>query len=142
MQVSTIMTRNLVTISPDTTLSKIRQVFDFAKFQHLPVVDSSQRLVGVLSVKDYFKALVPVLEASETSLNLFLTTKKAKHLMSTPVISVCETFPVSKVAALLLEHNISCVMVTDNDQIALGIVSWKDIMRAVLLYSSRRQQNS
>ncbi|MFC4655242.1 CBS domain-containing protein [Rheinheimera marina] len=139
MQVAAIMSRKLVTVGPDASLAQIRVIFETAKFQHLPVLDSSKRLVGIVSVKDYFKALSPVMEtASEPTLELFLSSRRVKYLMTSPVITVTEDYPVVQAAALLLKHNISCLPVVDKDQIALGIVSWKDIMRVVVLQSSKR----
>jgi len=141
MQVAAIMSKNLVTVNPETTLLQIRQVFSSAKFQHIPVLDSSKRLVGIVSVKDYFKALSPVMEAaSEPTLDLFLHTRRVKHIMTSPVISVPEDYPVIEAAAMLLKHNISCLPVVDEEQIALGIVSWKDIMRVVVLQTSKRSR--
>ncbi len=141
MQVSAIMTRKLTVADPDTSLSVLTEILNQSKFQHVPVVDASRRLVGIVSVKDYFKALAPLLDAaSEKTLDIFASNRKMKHIMTSPVISVPEHYPVVKAAALLLKHNIGCLPVTDADNLLLGIVSWKDIMKVVVLQAARKSR--
>lgn len=141
MQVSAIMTRKLTVADPDTSLSVLTEILNQSKFQHVPVVDASRRLVGIVSVKDYFKALAPLLDAaSEKTLDIFASNRKMKHIMTSPVISVPEHYPVVKAAALLLKHNIGCLPVTDADNLLLGIVSWKDIMKVVVLQAVRKSR--
>lgn len=141
MQVSAIMTRKLTMVDPTMSLSVLKDIFNQSKFQHVPVIDASRRLVGIVSVKDYFKALAPVMDAaSEKTLDIFVTSRKIKHVMSSPVISVPEHYPVVKAAALLLKHNIGCLPVTDQDNVAIGIVSWKDIMRVVVMQAARKSR--
>ncbi len=50
-----IMTTELVTVSPTTTLSKVKEIFDGHNFHHLPVVDKGEELVGIISKEDFFK---------------------------------------------------------------------------------------
>ena len=119
----------------------LTEILNQSKFQHVPVVDASRRLVGIVSVKDYFKALAPLLDAaSEKTLDIFASNRKMKHIMTSPVISVPEHYPVVKAAALLLKHNIGCLPVTDADNLLLGIVSWKDIMKVVVLQAARKSR--
>jgi CBS domain-containing protein len=49
--VSEIMTRYLITVTPNTTLDKINALFEQHDFHHLPVV-TGERLVGILSRTD------------------------------------------------------------------------------------------
>jgi acetoin utilization protein AcuB len=141
MQVSAIMTKKLITAEPDLSLSALRDIYSQSKFQHIPVLDTGRRLVGIVSVKDYFKLTAPISDsASEKTLDIFLNSRKIKHVMSSPVISVSADCPVVKAAALLLKHNIGCLPVTDADDLLLGLVSWKDIMRVVVLQAARRSR--
>ena len=135
MSISHIMThRNkLVTTMADASLSSLREVFAKARFQHVPVVDNTNRIVGIVSVKDYFRELSPVMDsASDPSIAVFMRSRKVHQVMITPVICISEQSSVKQAAALLLQHNISCLPVTDEHKHLLGLVSWKDIMRAAL----------
>ena len=135
MSISHIMThRNrLVTTMADASLTSLRDVFAKARFQHVPVVEQSNRLVGIVSVKDYFRELSPIMDsASDPSISVFIRSRKVHQVMVTPVITIFEHQSVKQAAALLLEHNISCLPVIDEHKHLLGLVSWKDIMRAAL----------
>jgi acetoin utilization protein AcuB len=135
MSIAQIMThRNrLVTTAADASLASLREVFAKARFQHVPVVDSSNRLVGIVSVKDYFRELSPVMDsATDPSIGLFIRSRKVHQVMVTPVITITENSTVKQAAALLLQHNIGCLPVVDGQKHLLGLVSWKDILRAAL----------
>ena len=81
MQVSAIMTRKLTMVDPDMSLSALKDIFNQSKFQHVPVIDAGRRLVGIVSVKDYFKALAPVMDAaSEKTLDIFVTSRKTEQV--------------------------------------------------------------
>ncbi|MEO3678659.1 CBS domain-containing protein [Rheinheimera sp. FR7-31] len=135
MSISHIMThRNkLVTTTADASLASLRDVFAKARFQHVPVTDASNRMVGIVSVKDYFRELSPVMDAAtDPAIGLFIRSRKVHQVMVTPVITITEQTTVKQAAALLLQHNISCLPVVDEQKHLLGIVSWKDILRAAL----------
>lgn len=135
MSISHIMThRNkLVTTTADASLASLRDVFAKARFQHVPVTDASNRLVGIVSVKDYFRELSPVMDsATDPAIGLFIRSRKIHQVMVSPVITITEQSTVKQAAALLLQHNISCLPVVDEQKHLLGILSWKDILRAAL----------
>jgi acetoin utilization protein AcuB len=135
MSITHIMThRNrLVTTMADASLASLREVFSQARFQHVPVTDSSNRLVGIVSVKDYFRELSPVMDsATDPAIGLFIRSRKVHQVMVSPVITIYQSHSVKQAAALLLQHNISCLPVVDEQKHLLGVVSWKDILRAAL----------
>lgn len=135
MSIAQIMTHRskLVTTMADASLASLRDIFAKARFQHVPVVEQTNRLVGIVSVKDYFRELSPVMDsASDPSISVFLRSRKVHQVMVTPVITVSESSSVKQAAALLLQHNISCLPVVDEHRHLLGLVSWKDILRAAL----------
>jgi acetoin utilization protein AcuB len=135
MSIAHIMThRNrLVTTMADASLASLREVFSQARFQHVPVTDASNRLVGIVSVKDYFRELSPIMDsATDPAIGLFIRSRKVHQVMVSPVITIFESHSVKQAAALLLQHNISCLPVVDEQKHLLGVVSWKDILRAAL----------
>ena len=132
-RIGTIMSRKVQTTTEDTSLSSLREVFSAAKFQHLPVVDSSGRLQGIISVKDYFRALSPVMESAfEISVENYIQSRRVRHVMTSPAISVSDKTSIKEAANLLLQYNIGCLPVVDVEQRLLGIVSWKDVLRFAL----------
>ncbi len=54
MPVSDVMTRRVVTCSPDDSISQIARTMTERRFRHLPVRDG-ERLVGIVSIGDVLK---------------------------------------------------------------------------------------
>lgn len=141
MSLASIMSKKVRVTTEDATLASLRTLFTEARFQHVPVIDSMHRLVGIVSVKDYFKALSPVMDsASESTVDLYMQSRKVRQVMTSPVISVSQDIGILQAAALLVERNISCLPVVDSQQRLIGIVSWKDIMRRIVQSQQRRRQ--
>ena len=143
MSLAAIMTKKVRVTTEDATLASLRTLFIDAKFQHVPVINSMHQLVGIVSVKDYFKALSPVMDsASEHTIELYMQSRKVRQVMSSPVISVSQDLGILQAAALLVERNISCLPVVDVQQRLIGIVSWKDIMRRIVQSQQKRRSRT
>jgi CBS domain-containing protein len=56
-QVKTIMTSDLVTITPESTVDDCMKVMTYNRIRHLPVLDGG-RLVGIVSIGDMVKAII------------------------------------------------------------------------------------
>jgi len=50
-----IMTTNLITVSPDTPLREIQDLFESRHFHHLPVTERGGMLAGIISREDFYK---------------------------------------------------------------------------------------
>lgn len=143
MTIAGIMTKKVLTITEDASVAALRPYFVEAKIQHVPVIDVTHRLIGIVSVKDYYRTLSGVADAaSDKTTELFMQSRKVKHIMSTPVVSVKQDHGILAAAALLLEKNISCLPVIDDQQRLIGIVSWKDILRLIVRAQHKKQRKA
>ncbi len=59
-----IMTRDVVTVRPETTVTQAAQLLLRHKFGCLPVVDEQGKLVGIVTEHDFLRLLVETLEAA------------------------------------------------------------------------------
>lgn len=57
-QVSSIMTRKVITITPDKSISDAAELMDQHQINRLPVVDEENKLVGILTRGDIIGAMV------------------------------------------------------------------------------------
>ncbi len=55
--VDAIMTKNVISITPETPYAEIKDLFDKNHFHHLPVLDDKKQLMGIISKEDLYKAL-------------------------------------------------------------------------------------
>ncbi len=60
IKVKTIMTKNPITVSPETTLERAAILMFDNKIGGLPVIDKDNNLIGILTEQDVFKALINI----------------------------------------------------------------------------------
>ena len=132
MTIETIMTKNLVTVDMDESLKRIREIFRQHRFHHLLVV-SGHRLMGVISDRDLLKSISPFVGTfSETNRDLATLEKRAHQIMTRKPISVAKDVPIQTAAEILLTNNISCLPVTNEEGAIIGILTWRDLMAALV----------
>jgi acetoin utilization protein AcuB len=127
-----VMTRRPVTVSMDATLNTIKQLFDQHRFHHVLVVEG-RKLVGVISDRDLLHHLSPFLgnTFNERTQDIATLNKRAHQIMSRKPVTATPETSVKVAAQLILEHQISCLPVVDEDCHPLGIVTWRDLLRTL-----------
>jgi CBS domain-containing protein len=69
---SQVMTRNPITVGPDTPIQSVMDVFTEKRFRHLPVVDDG-RLLGVISIGDVLRWAADVHRQEAEQLKQYIT---------------------------------------------------------------------
>jgi acetoin utilization protein AcuB len=131
MRICDLMTKNLVSVKMDDKLSTVKELFDRLKFHHLLVVESG-RLVGVVSDRDLLKALSPKLgTVSESEKDTATLNKRVHQVMTRSPISLHPEASVQDAVDIFNTHRISCIPIVNIDRQPVGILSWRDVMRAL-----------
>jgi CBS domain-containing protein len=105
----------------------------------LPVLDSREMPVGVLSIFDVLKGMYPdylytadlhsfTWDGMLESMAKRVAEKKVADLMTTPVITVKEDHPLMECVDQMVKNRISTVFVVDNDGKLLGMLYEDDIL--------------
>lgn len=124
--ISTIMTRELVTISPDVSISDIGKLFLKYKFHHLPVVENDQ-LVGIVSKSDYLFFRRGY--SNETVLDEQRVNKhKAHEIMVKGIAKLESTDRINVTLEVFKENLFHAIPIVDEDRL-VGIVTPIDIIR-------------
>jgi acetoin utilization protein AcuB len=132
MEVRTIMTTRVVSVEMDDRLDVVKQIFDSLKFHHLLVVDDRKQLSGVVSDRDLLKALSPYIgSAAETARDAATLSKRVHQIMSRKLITLHPLDSIADAVRLFLENPISCIPIVDDGFKPVGIVSWRDVLRAL-----------
>lgn len=114
-----IFKKDLVTLRDTDTLHQADELMNNYNIRHLPVVDDTNTLVGILAKSDFIG-----LKHVDSRMRDF----SVKSLMSSPVKTVNITSKVKAVAQLFVNKKISCAMVSDGVEI-VGIVTSEDLIR-------------
>lgn len=127
-----IMTTRVVTIEMDDSLEMVRDIFKKVRFHHLLVVDND-KLVGIISDRDMLKAVSPFVGTmSETTRDRATLNKRAHQIMLHHPVTVRSSCSLQEAAELMLARGVSCLPITTVGGEVLGIVTWKDVLRAIL----------
>lgn len=130
--VGAIMTSRVVTVEMDDSMEVIREIFQKVKFHHLIVVDEG-KIVGVISDRDFLKAMSPYLDTlSETNRDRATLERPAHQIMSHHPSTVPQSCSIAKAAKTMLDRGVSCLPVTNSEGVVEGIVTWKDLFKAFL----------
>ncbi len=127
--VSALMTRDVISVHPDTPLLEVQNLLKQHGFRHLVVVDDDGVLSGVLSNRDVLKALSPFLNTNaETQRDVRTLAQPARNLMNKTPHTVTPDTSAQEAASVLLDGAISALPVVEGDEL-VGIITTKDLLR-------------
>ena len=111
-----IMTRDVITVSPLSSVENLAKILAQAQISGAPVIDIKGRVLGIVSEADIIGK----------------RGRQVKSIMTKKVISVSEETPIEEIASLIDSHRIKRVPVKLGDKL-IGIVSRADIVRALAM---------
>ena len=104
IRVSKLMTSEVVSVGPNDNLLKVESIFDANSFHHIPVVNSDNRVLGMISKADINKV--------QHSLTIFNTREAKKHNQS---------FMHAILASEIMSKNTAMLRQDDSALVAVGI---------------------
>ena len=132
-RVSDWMTRDVITITSNTTLSEADRLMTTHEIRRLPVVKKNGRLQAIITYGDVREAH----PSSATSLsiweiNTLLATTTIKEIMQKDVIFTTADTTIGEAAQLMLINAIGSLPVVDDKHNVIGIITESDIFRMVV----------
>ena len=131
-KVSEIMTKDLFTVSEDTPLKEVSNVFKRTNVRHLPVVSGTE-LKGIVSHTDILRmSFGSHFGDNETDADeaIFEMLNLSQVMVNSPV-TVNETESIASVAKMLTEREFHALPVLDDGKL-VGIVTTTDIIKYLL----------
>jgi CBS domain-containing protein len=140
-----IMTRDVVTVFPHTSLRYVAKLLAQHHISGVPVVDDDHRLVGIVTENDllqwsdepsekqawWLNMLAEGFELAPDFLDLVRSEReKVRTVMKADVATVTEDMSVSDVAKLLVSKGIKRVPVVKDAKV-VGIVTRADLVKAL-----------
>ncbi|WP_413576136.1 HPP family protein [Bdellovibrio sp. HCB290] len=121
-----VMTNDVIVIAVGSSLAAAQAVMKEHKIRHLPIVDDSQQIVGILSDRDlsFFK-----------DSNMY----PVEDFMTHPVEWMNQDAPLQDAAERMLNKKINSVLVINDKKELVGIVTSEDLIQ--VLGQALRQGN-
>lgn len=109
---------NPVTIAPTATLGDLRELKQRTRFSGIPVVEKNGKVVGIVTNRDTRFAE----DANE----------KIANLMTREVVTVKMDTPIEEARRLLHKHRIERLVIVDDSERCIGLLTVKDMDKASL----------
>lgn len=134
------MTKDPITVSPDTTLPEAHAKMKSADVRRLLVTDEQGALVGIITEGDLRRVEAsPATSLSIWELNYLLNRLEVKEFMTANPITVTAENTIGEAARLMLEEKISGLPVVNAEGNLIGIITESDIFTMVVLHEWREE---
>jgi acetoin utilization protein AcuB len=134
MFVSKSMTKKLITVTGETDILKVGNIMRDNRIRHVPVVDDSYILLGIVTDRDIRSAMpsVTLEDFNSKEERNKLSSLKAKDIMTRDLVTVSPTYTLQDVLLLFQKHHFGALPVIDDNKVLLGIISIRDLLRAFI----------
>lgn len=131
MNIDKMMTTKVVSVHMDDPISVVKEIFDNTKFHHLLVIEDG-KLMGIISDRDLLKALSPNIgTAAETTRDTATLNKRVHQIMTRKPVTLTLDADVYTAVEVFNRERVSCVPVLDTSGKVAGILSWRDMFKAL-----------
>lgn len=144
MKVKEIMKKEVITVDSDTSFAQGVKLLFKSRISGMPVIDKRYRVIGLVSEKDFFRALHPSYQEYYESPVSFIKFERLEReglqkvknfrirdIMTKEVEFAYPDTPLLKIGAIMLARHIHRLPVVNKQRKLLGIVTRRDIYRAV-----------
>jgi acetoin utilization protein AcuB len=132
MKISQLMSRRLITVSPDDTVEAAVQLLRQRGVRHLLVLQNRE-LVGIVSDRDIKRALGPRRHSKRKVMNLgglffLLEPIYVREIMTREVVSISPGLSAQEAASIMVAERFGALPVVRNGAL-VGIVTETDLLR-------------
>lgn len=129
--VSSIMSQNLITVTPEEKLIAIKDIFDKHPIHHVPVV-KFKTIVGIISKSDFLHFIRGFSHNADDQFvdSARLRTFKAEDIMTRGLVKLDKRDPIRTVIDLFKINRFHAIPITDGEEL-IGIVTTYDIIKRI-----------
>lgn len=142
-----IMTKNVITVKPDTTIENLARTLIDHKISGAPVVDDDGSIIGIVTENDlisqnkrlHIPTVIRLFDAFVVLDTPGKAEKEIRKMAATTVNDICtkkvitvtEETPIEEVATIMTEKKIHLIPVVEGNKIR-GIIGKVDIIKSVI----------
>ena len=142
LTVADVMTRQVVSVRPDTPVAEIVALLIDRALRSAPVVDAENRVIGIITDGDLLtrgatelplalQRELSLAERAATIETLAAHPHTAADLMTPDPVTLPETTPLAEAAAVMADRGLKRIPVVDAQQRLIGMVSRSDLLATV-----------
>jgi len=143
MKVSELMTKEVLTVSPEMSVREAAKMLFAREISGLPVVDENKKVVGMITEKEIIAMALPKYTEELRDFDIILNEEpfqkkvadadkiKVKDIMRREVLCVNEDVSVAEVARLMIAKKQRRIPVLDKEKKLVGIIARADIVKEI-----------
>jgi acetoin utilization protein AcuB len=127
------MTREVITVDPETSMMKASKLLKDKNIRRLPVVGQDRRIVGIVTDRDIKEASpskATTLDVHE--LYYLLSEIKVKDIMTPNPVTISAQDTVERAAVIMLERKVEGLPVVDEKEQVVGIITESDVFKVLI----------
>ena len=130
MKVKDLMRTNVVSLHVGDTLGVAEDIMNMGRIRHLPVLDEQNRVVGLVSQRDLFRASVSsVLRFNRDKEHEWMSSIRVQDVMTKEVVTADADAGIVEVVDKFVSDQIGCLPVTDQEGTLCGLLTETDCLR-------------
>lgn len=142
-----VMEKNVITVGPETTIEELAKILMDNKISGVPVVDSANKLIGIVTEGDLLhKQATPTTPSVNLALGGLANMKDyekyasdlkklgaltAKDIMTEKLSIISENTTVKEISSIMIDKNINRIPVVSNGTL-VGLVSRADVLKTLV----------
>ena len=127
--ISTIMTKNVVCVSPQQKIVDVKHIYEKSNFHHHIPVTKNNKLVGMVSLIDF---MYRINGAGLDDRNEVYNTLTVKDIMTKNPHYSYPDASIEEIAQILSKGNFRAIPIINSDKEVVGIVSTADLINSFL----------
>ncbi|TDJ03596.1 MAG: CBS domain-containing protein [Deltaproteobacteria bacterium] len=120
LEAQDIMTREVTSLKEDDSIDLFEELAKLERIRHVPVVNSNNKVVGLLTHRDFFNILTKRSQAG--------TEIKISDIMKKEVKTISKEESLVEVAKIMYKNNYGCLPITENN-VLVGIITANDFLK-------------
>lgn len=142
MNVGHLMTKNVITVTPDTRVTDAVDLMEKNHFHRLPVVQDNQ-YIGIVTDEEIAEnSPSNVTSLSIYEMNYLFDKMTVGEIMTRQKITITADTLLEEAATIMKDKNVTVLPVLDESRYVVGIVTYKDIFKALISLSGYHQSGS
>lgn len=141
MLIKEIMTRDVITVTPENCLKDVGQILKQRRISGLPVVDRENKVIGIITLTDMLRILDTIYHWREVERKfqdlkfseMFEKEKedsKVRDIMTKEVFTLEEDKTIDRVMEMMFRKGVHTIPITDREGRLVGVVGKRDLVYA------------
>jgi acetoin utilization protein AcuB len=129
------MTSPVLSLEAEASVAQAWAFIRQRRFRHVPVLDHSQKLVGILSDRDLLCEAAGLGTAHSPSKPVEDASRLIGEIMTTRVLTASPDTEIRQIARVLFDNHIGTMPIVDEGEYLIGLITRSDILRALIQHA-------